>query len=273
MRDTIELTRKERRLEAQARRRELELAETQAAVRRRRLARLGIVGGLVVALVTVILIATGGGGGTRPLAANSSAANQAVATVTSLVGGIPQNGNVLGDPSAPVTLQYYGDLECPVCQQFSTTGALPTLIQKWVRPGKLKIEYVALETATREPEVFGDQQVAALAAGRQDKMWQFVELFYNEQGEENSGYVTEGYLQNLARQVPGLNLQQWAAARTEAALASQVATDAQAARSAGLNGTPAFLIGRSGQSLKTLEYESLTDASTFNAAIERSLGR
>jgi hypothetical protein len=35
-----------------------------------------------------------------------------------------------------------------------------------VRPGKLKIEYRSLETATREPETFHTQQLAALAAGK-----------------------------------------------------------------------------------------------------------
>ena len=112
---------------------------------------------------------------------------------------------MLGDPKAPVTLAYFGDLECPICKEF-TLGALPTILQKWVRTGKLKIEYHSLETATHEPEVFKTQQVAALAAGKQDKMWYFLDLFYHEQGEEDTGYVTESYLQGLAQQVPGLNL-------------------------------------------------------------------
>ena len=29
--------------------------------------------------------------------------------------GIPQNGFVLGDPNAPVTLVEYIDLQCPIC--------------------------------------------------------------------------------------------------------------------------------------------------------------
>ena len=112
-----------------------------------------------------------------------------------------------------MTLQYFGDLECPICKEF-TLGALPTVIQKWVRTGKVKIEYRSLETATREPEVFKTQQVAALAAGKQNKMWNFIETFYHEQGEEDSGYVNESYLQGLAQQVPGLNLATWTSDRS-----------------------------------------------------------
>ena len=104
---------------------------------------------------------------------------------------------MLGNPNAPVTLAYFGDLECPICKEF-TLGALPSIIQKQVRTGKLKIEYRSLETATHEPEIFKTQQIAALAAGKQNKMWNFVETFYHEQGEENTGYVTESYLQELA---------------------------------------------------------------------------
>ena len=189
---------------------------------------------VVVAVVVVILIATGGGG-SKKVAPHSAEANQTVAAVNTLVGGIPQSGNVLGNPNAPVTLQYFGDLECPICKQF-TLGALPSIVQKWVRTGKVKIEYRSLETATREPETFKTQQVAALAAGKQNKMWNFLETFYHEQGEEDSGYVTESYLQGLAQQVPGLNLTKWTNDRANPALVNQVETDAQAANNAGLHG-------------------------------------
>ncbi|HTD77885.1 MAG TPA: thioredoxin domain-containing protein, partial [Chloroflexota bacterium] len=192
------------------------------------------------------------------------------AEVSSLLGGIPQSGIVLGSPKAPVTLQYFADLECPVCKEF-TTGALQSLIPQWVRTGKLKIEYRNLETATREREVFRDQQVAALAAGKQGKLWPFIETFYREQGEEGSGYVTEQYLQNLAQQVPGLDIAQWTAARNEPGLASQITTDAQVASAQGFTGTPSFLIGKTGGAPQKLEYSSLTDPGSFNAAIEKLL--
>jgi hypothetical protein len=47
---------------------------------------------------------------------------------------------------------------------------------------KVRVEYRSLETATHDPEVFKLQQVAALAAGAQDRMWNFIETFYHEQG-------------------------------------------------------------------------------------------
>lgn len=264
-----DLTRKQRREQARGERKALEQAEAARAARRTRLMQLGIVLAIVAAIIVAIVIATGGGG-KKTVAPKSKEANTQVAEVTSLVGGIPQSGNVLGSPSAPLTLKYYGDLECPICKEF-TLGVLPALIPKYVRTGKLRIEYLSLETATREPEVFKTQQVAALAAGKQNRAWDFIELFYHEQGEEGSGYVNEKYLQGLASQVPGLNLPTWTTARSDPALSNQVTADAQAANNAGFTGTPSFQLGKTGGTLEKFEPGSFTEASPYEAAIEKLL--
>jgi protein-disulfide isomerase len=196
---------------------------------------------IVAALIVVILIATGCGSNSTAPKPSVTHANATGAEVASLLAGIPQRGNTLGDPTAPVTLEYFGDLECPFCREF-TLDEIPLLIHSYVRSGKLKIEYRSMETATHDPETFGIQQVAALAAGQQDKMWNFIELFYHEQGKEDSGYVTESYLQDLAGQVPGLNLTAWAAARSNAKLANTITLDAQTVKFEGLRLTPSFLI-------------------------------
>jgi protein-disulfide isomerase len=264
-----ELTRKQRREQAREERKAIEAAEAAEAARRKRLTRLGIVVAAVVVAIVIILIATSGGG-KAPTKEGSKAAGKVTAEVNQLLAGIPQTGNTLGSPTAPVTLQYFGDLECPICQKF-TLGALGPLIAHWVRAGKLRIEYRSMETATREPETFKTQQVAALAAGKQAKAWNFIETFYREQQAEDSGYVTEQYLRKLASQVPGLNIEQWAKARSSTALAAEIDKDAQAANNAGFTGTPSFLIGHTGGASKTLEYQSLTDPASFNEAIEKHL--
>jgi protein-disulfide isomerase len=266
--DEGDLTRKQRREQSRAERKALEQAEVSRAKRRTRLTQLGIVVAVVVVIVVVIAVASGGK--KKTITAGTPQANASVTEVNSLLNGIPQNGNTLGNPNAPVTLKYYGDLECPICKEF-TLGALPTIIQKYVRTGKLKIEYHSLETATREPEVFKTQQVAALAAGKQKLGWNFIELFYHEQGEEDSGYVNESYIQGLASQVPGLNLADWTTARSDPTYSNEVATDAQAANQAGFTGTPSFEIGKSGGKLQKLEAGSFTEAAPYETAIEKQL--
>jgi protein-disulfide isomerase len=262
------LTRKQRRERAHAERKALERAAVAGAARRTRMTQLAVVVSVVVAGIVAILIATAGSGAVKKIAPETAAARSVDSGVSTLLAGLPQNSNVLGRATAPVTLEYFGDLECPVCRSF-TVNALPSIIGKWVRGGQLRIEYHSLETATREPEVFKSQQAAALAAGKQQKMWNFIETFYHEQGEEDSGYVTEGYIQGIAKQVPGLNLTQWTSQRNDPALTGQVESDAQAANTAGFNGTPAFLIGRSGGAMTKLEPNSYSQAGPFDEAIEK----
>lgn len=265
-----DLTRKERREQARSHRRAAEQSALAQATRRKRLIQLGLVLGAVVLVIAIIIVATSGGGGKSNLPITSSARQGVTSEVSSELAGVPQSGDTLGSPAAPVTLQYFGDLECPFCREF-TISALPRLISKYVKSGKLKIEYHSLETATREPAVFDTQQIAALAAGQQNRAWDYVELFYREQGQEDSGYVTESYLRKLAEQVPGMNLSQWTSDRNKAALSGQLASDAQAATQAGLSGTPAFLLGKSGGKLNPFTPTSFTDPSLFESTIDKLL--
>jgi protein-disulfide isomerase len=233
-------TRKQRREVAREQRRALEQAAHAQAVRRTRMLRLGGALGLAVVVVIVAIVVSSSGGSKAKGIATGDKAATTVAAVTSLLKGIPQSANVLGTASAPVTLKYYGDLECPICQEF-TLDTLPTLIGSYVRTGKMKIEYLPLETATPDPETFQTQQVAALAAGQQKREWNYVELFYHEQGAEDTGYVTENYLQGLAKQVPGLKLASWLSARGSSKLINTISNQASAAQSAGLNSTPTLI--------------------------------
>jgi protein-disulfide isomerase len=220
---------------------------------------------IVVAALAAIVVTAGGT--SAPPRPGSPQANTAAHAITALLSGIPQRADTLGKPTAPITLEWYGDLECPFCREFAL-GALAPLITRWVRTGQLKIDYLSMETATREPKIFDTQQVAALAAGMQNKMWNYIETFYHEQGEEDSGYVTERYLHNLAAQIPGLNLTLWSEDRYDPELAGQVIAERQAARRARYPGTPTFLIGLSDGGVHKFAPPSLTSPAPYNEAIE-----
>jgi protein-disulfide isomerase len=265
--DEGDLTRKQRRDQARAQRKAAEEAAAAGEARRRRLTQLGGAVVVVIVAVVVILIATGGGGKAeqhKSLKESPTVAKE----VDAELNGIPQKELVLGKETAPVTLVYYGDLECPFCREF-TLNALPTLVQKDVRAGTLRVEYRNLETATHEPETFHTQQSAAMAAGKQNKAWYYIELFYHLQQEENSGYVNETFLQKLAEETPGLNLSTWQADRGDSAFQAKIATDAQEANNLGLTGTPSFLLGRTGGALKKFEDNNFTEASSFEGEINK----
>ena len=245
-----------------------------------RRARLGITAVVVAAAICGGLITTGCS--SNRYVQVSSAKSKIQQEVSELLSGIPQNGNTLGQPTAPVTLQIFGDLECVDVRTFSLL-ILPWIIRDFVRSNVLKIQYRSLETDTLHPQVFLIQQAAALAAGRQDKMWNFVEIFYHEQGQEYTNYVTEKYLQDIASQIPRLDLTQWDSNRNEIDLAKKAATDNNTARALGFHDTPSFLIGRTGEKMTKLfgyqimeltgrrlrHPESLVDVTLLREAIER----
>jgi protein-disulfide isomerase len=236
--------------EARARR----LAEEQArAERARRDRRIRMVGGIVLAAVVLvgILIAVSSSGGKKSGLQHGGAANGTIAAVTQMFAGIPQSGPTLGNPKAPVTMTYFGDYECPVCQAFTLQGGFPQLVANDVRAGKVKVVYKSFCTATcngPNPNIFTTQQAAGLAAGQQNKFWYFTELFYREQGQEDTGYVTQSYLNGLAQQVPGLNMSAWQTALDDPTLAAQVTADQNDARTLGVSGTPTLILqGPKGQ--------------------------
>jgi protein-disulfide isomerase len=221
------------------------MAEEQArAERARRQRNLRMLGGVLIAAVAVVAvaIAISSGASKSNGLAKGKAASQNTAAVSQLLNGIPQSGARLGNPKAPVTMYYYGDLQCPICQQFTLQGGFSQLVANEVRAGKVQIIYRGLETATRDAPTFQTEQVAALAAGKQNLFWNYAELFYREQGAEGTGYVTESYLTGLAKQISGLNLTAWQSARGDASLVSQVQSDSQQATTSGFNATPTLVV-------------------------------
>lgn len=232
-----DLTRKQRREAAREERKALEAAQSAKAARQRRLLLLGgALGAAVIVIVVLIVVSSSGSKSATSTPASPTLTKQ----INALISTVPQNDMTLGSPTAPVTLNYYGDLECPICQEFSLQ-TLPAVITNLVDTGKLKITYRDLQTATQSPTVFQQQQVAAAAAGKQNKAWYYIEFFYHEQGKEDSGYVNTAYLDKIASQVPGLNLAAWQAAQNDPALAAQVKSNQTTAASLGFNSTPTLV--------------------------------
>jgi protein-disulfide isomerase len=244
--------------EARARR----LAEERARLEReQRQRRMWMIAGVVLAAVAILVvaIAISSGGGSSSGLKKGTQASKTSTQVEQLLSGIPQSGARLGNPSAPVTMTYFGDLECPICQQFTLTS-FSQLVSNDVRAGKVQVVYRAFQTATPDSQTFQTQQVAALAAGKQNRFWDYLELFYHEQGQEGSGYVTESYLTGLAQQVPGLNLTAWRSARNDPALVSQVQSDKLSGTAQGVTGTPTLILqGRRGKAAPPAGVPSYSD--------------
>lgn len=169
--------------------------------------------------------------------------------VVTVFAGIPQHGAVLGQPTAPVTLQVFVDLEDHGDGTRWFDAMLPPILARFVRTNIVRLEFHSFKTDTLNRRPFLAQQVAALAAGAQNLLWNYATIFVNEQGREFTNYVTEKFLKGIAEQIPGLNLTEWEQSRN-IAMAKSVVADNNTAFKAGFHDTPAFRIGLTGGRMK-----------------------
>ena len=219
-------------------RREERLAEESKAAsgdRRTRLLQFAAGGVfLAIIIVVVVIIAVGGGSSSGGDASNLVEKPE----VEKLLGGLPQSGTTIGKKTAPVKLFEYGDLQCPICKEYSEE-ILPEVIENQVKKGEVSITY-------RDFIIIGPQSIpageAALAAGAQDKGWSFIETWYRNQGEENSGYATDEFIENMAKYVGVPDLAKWKEEWKSGKYKKQVEATTEQAENLGFGGTPSFSI-------------------------------
>ena len=257
--------------EARQRRIAEEQARAAAAQRVRRVQMLAGVVLLAVIVIGVAIAISSGNSASKGGLQRGTKLAATEASVSSLLAGIPQSGDTLGNPSAPVTMTYFGDLECPVCQAFTLAGGFGPLIQHEVRQGKVKIVYQATCTATcnsHPQSTFTLQQVAALAAGQQNKFWNYVELFYHQQGDETTAYVNEHFLDGLAAEA-GLNIPAWKAARNSPALTQELTQQEQSDSNQAVNSTPTLIFtGPKGKNQPSTSIPSYSDLQSSIQAVQ-----
>lgn len=111
-----------------------------------------------------------------------------------------------------------------------------------MRPGLLRFNYRPLRTDTFNEKTFLRQEIGALAAGKQDRLWNFALTFVHEQGEHFTEFATEEFLTEIAYQVPGLDRSQWRHDREDPLLSRQVVLSVHSAHGKKLRYTPSFLI-------------------------------
>ncbi len=225
----------------------------------------------VPVVVVAVIVATSGGPSVAESRSFSATEKSAIRRTENLLAGIPQHGVALGSPKAPVTLQFFGDLQC-VDSRRVMLGALPFLIRHWVRDGELRIVYRSTETDTHEPAEFRGQQIAAMAAGQQEKMWTFVDLFYREQRREFTHYADDAFLEGIAEQT-GVNLRAWAEERESGGWAGEIESDEALAwdKEIPTRSTPSFLLGPTGGVARPLLHFSLDESKVFDEAIREEL--
>jgi protein-disulfide isomerase len=220
---------------------------------------------VVVAIVVAAVVSGGSSNSLSNVPAVGSLVNAlpGAADVNALFRGIPQAGTTLGSTSAPVTLEEFIDPQCPYCREFETQ-VLPSLIARYVRTGRVKIEmqpwaFIGPDSVTG--------QAAELAAAQQNRIFNFAELLYFNQGVENTGWLNTSIIASTARSIPGLRVHTLLNARSSPGVKAAQQTVDNLANTLKVSGTPTLFVGKSGTQGAEVHMASATDEASVIAAI------
>ena len=148
--------------------------------------------------------------------------------------------HTLGDSKAPVTLEEFGDFECPPC------GALhPILKALETEYGPTKVRIIFREYPLVPNHVHALAAArAAEAAGLQGRFWEMHDMIYEHQKDWHEAFdvrpIFEGYAKGI-----GLDVEQFARDNTSEIVERRIFLDGKRAHSLGVQGTPTvFLNGK-----------------------------
>ena len=230
---------------------------------------------MVVAVAVAIVLAVVLGGSssshtttTVPSVGSLANALPGAADVQALFAGIPQHGTTLGSPGAPVTLTEFVDLQCPFCQEFETQ-TLPDIVRRYVRPGKLAV--VLEPWAFIGPDSVRGQ-LGVLAAAEQNKAFNLAETLYDNQGTENTGWLSKSLVESAAASVPGLRVRALLDAMSSSEVRAAAKRVDQLAKAEGVTETPTIFVGKTGTRGTIVNLKSPADEATLVRAIQAAGG-
>jgi protein-disulfide isomerase len=148
------------------------------------------------------------------------------------------NDNAMGDPNAPIKIEEFSDYQCPYCARFYEETE-----------GQIADTYVADGTVYYVYRSFGNfigpeskaAAEAAYCAGDQNQYWEYHDILFANQTGENVGAFTDRRLQAFAEAL-SLDMDAFNSCFNSGKYVDRVEQDYQDGTTAGVTGTPAFLI-------------------------------
>jgi protein-disulfide isomerase len=165
-------------------------------------------------------------------------------------GGAPgaQPPHTHGEANAPVTLEEFGDYQCPPCAAFH-----PELKKMEAQYGA-RLRVVFRNLPLRMHQYAADAARAAEAAGLQGKFWEMHDMLYEKQTDWEKGPDVRTMFATYARTL-GLDVERFKRDLDSAPVTQRISADVQRADSLGAQGTPTiFVNGREigGSSMKEI---------------------
>jgi protein-disulfide isomerase len=179
------------------------------------------------------------------------------------LGGIRQQEERLGEPGAPITVQVFSDLQCTPCTDFQREVVSP-LIEGPVRAGEVKLEFHHFPM-TRAG--FGLASYGAVAAAKQHHQWQFIQLFFANQGEAERRGVSEEFLDRVAGAILEFNVEQWQRDLDDPDLLEALEADDELRAELGFPAEPALVVSGPRGSRELIQSPSLEQVNDAIAQI------
>ena len=161
--------------------------------------------------------------------------------------------HVLGNVSAKVTLEEYGDFQCPPC------GTLAEPLNQMVREFQPNLRLVYRNFPLPVHLHAREAAVAAEAAGLQGKFWEMHDLLYREQGVWSKGTNVQ-FLFNTYAGMLGLDVRRFALDSASESTNDLVENDERRVQSLNIKNTPTLFLN-----------ETVVEAKNLNPAALRSL--
>jgi protein-disulfide isomerase len=151
---------------------------------------------------------------------------------------------IRGDINARLTFIEFSDFECPFCERFARE-ALPLIEKDYIRTGKVRMVYRDFPLANFHKDAQKAAE-AAQCAGEQGKYWEMHDMIFN-----NQKAMRVKDLKKHAR-VLGLAADRFDKCVDSGQYAEEVKKDLMDGQAAGVEGTPTFFLGYTGQD-KTIQ--------------------
>jgi len=146
-----------------------------------------------------------------------------------------QSAHVRGNPDAPVTLEEFGDFQCPPCGSFA--GFIEELLKEY--DSRLRLVFRNFPLPGHEHA--RDAALAAEAAGLQGKFWEMHDTLYREQEAWSKAPNTRELFESYAGTI-GLNVDQFKTDMDSDKTRERVDSDRALADFLGVKVTPTLFI-------------------------------
>jgi protein-disulfide isomerase len=188
---------------------------------------------------------------------------QAAPTSNIVKMSVAEGSYSLGREDAPVTMVEFADYQCPFCRKFHS-DAFVELKKSYIDTGKVR--FVSRDLPLDIHANAHSGAVAAHCAGEQGKFWEMRDLMF-----ANAADLSPASLVGYARQIH-LDATAFETCLNDKKYTAAIQRDVADAGTLGINGTPSFVVGRTGKNeIEGVRIVGAVPYSVFDTAIKDQL--